>query len=122
MLSGQNVSLGSAAASLEATDALDAPSDGGDGVLLVGGDVTRYWLLRIFADGAANFTGSLYGYLDSAWSQLISLNGGSAIALTEDVGWADRFYDLGVFSRIAVAGSISANNVGWKLYPLIVRP
>ncbi len=122
MLSGQNVTLGTATAVQAVTSSLAVPVDVTSGKAIGGGDASRYWVLALLADAAVTFNGSLYVYGDSTWLEFDKINGGVDVALTATLGWAARYFDLGAFARAHVAGSFSGGNVGYKLYPLIVKP
>ena len=109
---------------------LPAPAVNTDGV-----DVTKWrpfsgmgytkCVVTLVADGAANVTNAaLYAYGPygiggaSVWMNIGALNAGSSIALTATAGWSETVDLPSVYDRLAVAGTISANNVGYTVTPL----
>jgi hypothetical protein len=66
---------------------------------------------------------ALYGYgpfgpaAAAGWFLIATLNGGSAIALTSTIGFAQLVSVPQLFTRLAISATISANNVGYTLTP-----
>ena len=86
-------------------------------------------VIALFADGAASITNAtLYVYGPygiagaSKWMALKTLNAGAAtpgtIALTATAGYAEEVDLPSVFDRIAVGGTVSANNAGYTATPV----
>lgn len=84
-------------------------------------------LIAIDSDASTTLTSpTLYGYGPygpsgaSQWFVIGTLNGGTAIALTAAVGFAQMFQFPCVFTRLAVGATVSAGNVGYTATPVMV--
>jgi hypothetical protein len=117
--------------------ALAAPSAAGDGIDITTWDVrvgavtaqSGYIqaVLALTASGAATLTTpKLYGYGPygvlgaAAWFIIGDLNAGTAISLTATVGFSQIVQFPCVFTRLAIGGTVSANNIGYTATPLAV--
>lgn len=79
-------------------------------------------VVKLTADGNSTLTGPVYfyGYItdDAMWYRLGSLNNGEDITLTSTVGYAERVNFPGVFDRVAISATVSANNVNDRYLPM----
>ena len=108
------------------------PSSGSDGVDITSwrtGGAFSSPLATVFVDGsqAANVTSptggsngvELWGFRLSQWWLIGYLNNGSAIPVVGDTqGFAQEIDVVGVFDRLAVAGTMSAGSGTAKLVPM----
>lgn len=112
---------------------LPTPSDANSGTSISSwhtGGVSQGFgeaLIGLTADGAATVTSpKLYGYGPygaagaEGWFLIGDLNSGTAISLTATVGYSQIMQFPGVFTRLAVGGTVSANNVGYTFTPIMV--
>jgi hypothetical protein len=102
---------------------LPAPSDEGDGTSVEeweqGGRAPARYLIDLSADAPLTLSGAyVAGFRDGAWKNIGYLNAGEGIDLTADVGWSTPARDLGLFSRLAVVGIVSANLIVVIVTPL----
>lgn len=80
--------------------------------LALGGHMPSTVMMKITAAGNATLTdGTVYGYdpIATDWTIIGLLNRGLVITLTAAIGYSQRMVDVGVFSRIAVSGTLSAS-------------
>jgi len=109
---GRSVALYTAAADAAIIAPTLATSGASIADLQLGSTVPSVLMLTIVAAGSCTFTdGTVYGYdpVSAKWMQIGLLNRGLVITLTAAVGYAQRVIDVGIFSRIAVSGTLSAS-------------
>lgn len=103
-----------------------------------GGDITSWRLAQharnrkasprlacILIDGAGTLdltAAKLYGWDETSakWRFLADLNDAGTISLTVTLGYASVLYDVGLYSRLAVSGTLSASTVTVIAVPLEV--
>ena len=89
-----------------------------------GKQAPRYIEIAIDANGGAlNLSVAwLCGYDTglTMWRRLAKIQNGEVVVLTEARGWADTFADIGVYDRLAISGTLSANAVDVYALPVEV--
>ena len=95
---------------------LPAPSAVTDGAAVTswrqGGYSDRITEIAITAEVAVTLTDAwLCGWNGTTWLHIAQLNGGNAIDLAGTLGWAEKFTDVGTFTRLAVESTKTAGEV-----------